>query len=132
MLRGEGRPRRRELRGEDGLAPAAPALGQDKGSASRHSLRGPRFKLIYDEESGALELYDLVADPGEQRNLAAAEPERAAALRAELRARLTAVRAGAAGRAPAVGGAAVLSPEDERQLREIGYLEAGTSASDLD
>lgn len=128
----QGRSLAALARGEEGLAPAAPALGQDKGSASRHSLRGPRFKLIHDEESGALELYDIKADPGEQRNLAAAEPERAAALRAELRARLVAVRAAAAGRAPAATGAPVLSPEDERQLREIGYLEAGTAASDLD
>jgi len=108
------------------------ALGQDKGRASRYALRGARFVLIHDAADGTLELYDRAADPGETQNLAEAEPERARALRAALAARLAEVRAGAAGRAPQRGGAAVLSPEDERQLREIGYLEAGAEPAELD
>jgi arylsulfatase A-like enzyme len=43
-------------------------------------------KLIYTPLRDRTELYDLRADPGEQHDLAAADPERAAAMRQELRA----------------------------------------------
>jgi arylsulfatase A-like enzyme len=101
----------------------APALAQDKGVPTRYALRGPRFKLVRDTASGAEELYDLAADPGERTNLAATETERASALRALLETRLAAVRAAAAARRPDPNPAPVLTPEDERQLREIGYLD---------
>ena len=45
--------------------------------------RGP-WKLIEFFDSGDAELYDIAHDPGEARDLAALEPERTAALRAEL------------------------------------------------
>ncbi|HEY0708618.1 MAG TPA: sulfatase-like hydrolase/transferase [Polyangia bacterium] len=41
-------------------------------------------KLISDDKKGLSELYDLRADPREQRNLADARPERVVALRAEI------------------------------------------------
>jgi hypothetical protein len=41
-------------------------------------------KLIYTLETGTRELYDLNADPGETRDLAAAEPARADALQRRL------------------------------------------------
>ena len=44
---------------------------------SRWAVAGPRYKLV------GRELYDLEADPGEQRDIAATEPEIAAALRQE-------------------------------------------------
>lgn len=44
------------------------------------------YKLVYTVQGDRAELYDLQADPLEQHDLAAAEPERTAALRAELRA----------------------------------------------
>lgn len=52
------------------------------------AMRNAKEKLIVGLPPGApqsVELYDLVADPGEKRNLAAAAPERVAALKAELR-----------------------------------------------
>jgi hypothetical protein len=49
-------------------------------------VRAGRHKLIEWYEDGRLELYDLEADPGERKDLAAGEPARAAALRDELHA----------------------------------------------
>ncbi|MBA4017519.1 MAG: sulfatase [Pirellula sp.] len=55
------------------------------------ALRQGRWKLIVDRKNGT-ELYDLVADPGESRNLASAEPERAAKLKALMQAAAAADR----------------------------------------
>ena len=49
-------------------------------------IREGPWKLIHDPPRGRTELYDLSRDPGEQRDLAAAEPERAARLRERLEA----------------------------------------------
>ena len=65
------------------------------------------------------ELYDLRGDPGESRNLAAAQPERAAALRAIL------------DRPPDVertGSAAAESAETRQRLRALGYVGASAPA----
>jgi len=50
------------------------------------AVRSGDWKLIEFFESGTSELYDLAADPGEQRNLAEKEPKRAAELLAKLHA----------------------------------------------
>jgi arylsulfatase A-like enzyme len=72
------------------------------------------FKLIASTK-GTLELYDLRNDPRELENLAEREPERLAALRALLPDR---------GRLKAPDGAPTeVSPEIERQLRSLGYVE---------
>ena len=47
-------------------------------------VREERWKYIFDLREGAEELYDLSLDPTEQRNLAAAQPERCARLRQRL------------------------------------------------
>ena len=47
-------------------------------------LREGRWKLVHQYATGADELYDLAADPGEARDLAAEHPGRARALRARL------------------------------------------------
>jgi len=52
-----------------------------------HAIRLGRHKLIV-SNAGRSALYDLEEDPGEQRDLAASEPEVAAALREKLAARL--------------------------------------------
>lgn len=58
----------------------------DHGSGHRPSaaIRRGSWKLIHRLDAATSELYDLKADPGEARDLAAEHPERAAALRAEL------------------------------------------------
>ena len=50
----------------------------------RFGLRQGRWKYIAAVESGRGQLFDLHADPGEQRDVAAAHPERAARYQAEL------------------------------------------------
>ena len=49
-------------------------------------IREGDWKLIEQYEDGSLELYNLAKDPGEQTDLAAAEPARVAALRGKLEA----------------------------------------------
>lgn len=49
------------------------------------SLRAGRWKLLEFFEDGRLELYDLESDPGEERDLAAEQPERVNQLHAEMR-----------------------------------------------
>jgi len=72
---------------------------------------------VIESSDGEHELYDLTVDPGELHDLVAEEPERAAALRAELAALL-------ASESPARLGAGGLIDltSDEATLRELGYL----------
>lgn len=83
-----------------------------------YSIRTPRHKLIRGR-GGRLELYDLVADPRERRNLAGARPELTAELAAELEAWRTA--------RPRLGddtaSATTLDPSTEERLRTLGYLD---------
>jgi choline-sulfatase len=71
------------------------------------------------------ELYDVRADPGETRDLAAAAPELAAELDRELEGRLS-------GAAP-VTPAGALGPEERARLASLGYVvpESGLSRPDL-
>jgi hypothetical protein len=48
------------------------------------AIHAGNHKLLEFFETGAVELYDLAQDPGETRDLAAAEPTRTAELRAQL------------------------------------------------
>ena len=76
---------------------------------------------------GGYALYDLAADPGERRDLAAERPERVAALAASLeqvRAESTARRERAAEGGPAAGGeGAAAEDETLEALRALGYVE---------
>jgi arylsulfatase A-like enzyme len=121
----EGRSLLPILRGEDRVARSA-VLDSTLYGRDKVALRTERHKLILDRDpraEDALELYDWVADPLEQRNLAAAEPDLAARLKAELEARLAAYAARAAELRP--GELQDLSPanqaEIERQLDALGY-----------
>jgi arylsulfatase A-like enzyme/Tfp pilus assembly protein PilF len=76
------------------------------------------FKLI---QGVRPELYDLAADPGEAKDLAAREPERVRRLQAMLQAALGAMApSGDAARAVA------LSAQQEERLRSLGYAGGGT------
>jgi arylsulfatase A-like enzyme len=78
------------------------------------SVRTERFKLIREMQSGITHLYDLDADPGEKRNVAASEAERVT----ELAQRIDAYLATRREPAPRVE----LSPEKVEQLRALGYV----------
>lgn len=56
----------------------------NQGGRPSGALRSGDWKLVEWFEDGRVELFDLAADPGEARDLAAARPEQAAALRKQL------------------------------------------------
>ncbi|TDJ70682.1 MAG: hypothetical protein E2O39_09705 [Planctomycetota bacterium] len=81
------------------------------------TVRTPTHRLVLDVESGEMQLFDLVSDPGEQRNLAADSPELAEKLRDRLALHL--VESTAAGTLESETGAV---PESlRRQLEALGY-----------
>lgn len=93
-------------------------------SAGTDALIRGNYKLIASENDSALELYDVVADPGERRNLAAEKPE---IVRAMLR-RTRQIRRHDEERRRATLRALgeVPAAEDEetlRQMKALGYLE---------
>ncbi len=119
-----GRSLATALRG--GAAPAEEASYAESllpllhyGWSDLRSLREGRWKYI---QAPRPELYDLREDPGEQRDLLAAQPARAEALRAALASRLEAEKATAAA-APA---ASSVPPDLLEKLGALGYLGAGT------
>jgi arylsulfatase A-like enzyme len=82
------------------------------------AIRRGDWKLILNVESGGLELFNVVADPGEQENLADSEPENAQRLRDDLLRFLAGVAA--------VGTDSPHVPLDEEtleRLRALGYVQ---------
>ncbi|MDH4198648.1 MAG: sulfatase-like hydrolase/transferase, partial [Candidatus Aminicenantes bacterium] len=77
-------------------------------------LVADRWKLIHAPQD---ELYDLAKDPGEERNLAAAEPRVASNLRTKLQMLL------ASGGAEAGPGPRTLSAAEQARLRSLGYVD---------
>lgn len=85
-------------------------------AAPTYDARAGRWKLILPAR-GPAELYDLVADPGENEDLAAVHPEEVERLRRMLRRHLAESRR--------LGGEVHSVPipeEDRRRLRSLGYL----------
>ena len=98
LLRGESTGAAQALR-ERPLYWHYPHYGNQGGEPSSIVRMGP-WKLIHYHEDGRDELYDLAADPGEQRDRAATQAERARAMRRRLDAWLASVDA----RAPSING----------------------------
>jgi choline-sulfatase len=125
-------PRGDGMRGRDLFAglPADAPLVIESSRGNQLSVRAGGWKLIrtlhdvsyapdFEREAGSVELYDLAADPGEQRNLAASEPQRRAALDGVLDAWIAA-HPPAGTRPPAAQDRPTDRADD---LRALGYVE---------
>jgi arylsulfatase A-like enzyme len=85
------------------------------------AMRRGRWKGIWNEESAALELYDLGSDALETHNLSAEEPEIAAQLSGDARAWLEECRASSRG--DGAISTEALDEETKESLRALGYME---------
>ncbi len=85
----------------------------------KKAILADRFKLIRDDETGTVEVYDLEGDPGERENLAPTRPELVDRLLPMLRSALEGAAEGAV-----EGGVRKLSEEEVKRLRSLGYLES--------
>ncbi|MBL8841179.1 MAG: sulfatase [Planctomycetes bacterium] len=85
----------------------------------KRALVQGRSKVIVDLVSGAVELFDLVDDPQERKNLATIEPERAAALQARLREVIEALAAAALPEGAPLDDAA--AAEHRKRIQASGY-----------
>jgi hypothetical protein len=79
-------------------------------------IQGP-WKYIRASEEKRFEVYDSVADPGEERNLADETPDRRATLDGQLETWL------AAHLPPADIAQPELSEQERRELRALGYVD---------
>jgi arylsulfatase A-like enzyme len=79
------------------------------------------YKLVYNVKLDQAELYNLQTDPGEQQDLAAAEPQRTAAMREELRAWTTEALQTWISLPQAGDQAGDVDEAIEDALRQIGY-----------
>ncbi|MCD4750226.1 MAG: sulfatase-like hydrolase/transferase, partial [Thermoanaerobaculales bacterium] len=103
---------------------ASVALGRDKKILDRFTIRTQRYTLVHRFADGRSEFYDRAEDPTELVDIAATSPDLVAELKEELK-RLVAVNAALAKTilAGEVDGQHVLSPQEQQQLRAIGYVE---------
>ena len=80
----------------------------------KRAVRTGRHKLYYDRMTGSEELYDLIADPGETRNILAANPEIAERLRKQLKEWMATDR----GKPVRIK----LNEKEKERLQALGYL----------
>jgi arylsulfatase A-like enzyme len=81
----------------------------------KYAVRAGRWKYIESRAEGTAELYDLVADPAEEKNLMPAMPAAAAGVPVRL--------AGWLRGAPVLPSAPPVASEDARKLRSLGYVQ---------
>jgi arylsulfatase A-like enzyme len=94
----------------------AAADHQDDRFDERHAVRRGSFKLHADRAMRETRLFDLDADPGEERDLSAERPD----VRRDLGAHLA--RYGELAR-PSASATGAISPEDRARLESLGYLQ---------
>ena len=104
----------RPLWQEPPAVPAERLVFAEAGPGDLRSVRSGRSKLVMQGLNGRTELYDLVDDPAETRNLAAERPELVAALEAEIAAFV------ASAREPQL--APELTDDEKEHLQALGYL----------
>jgi len=121
-----GLPPREGWQGRSWLSPAGGHIFSDsRGSypeerVNTEALVREGYKLIIDHGHGWTQLYDLAADPLEQRDLAGAMPERVAEMSAALAAH-RAANLELRGEAPAHETSSALDAELVERLRALGY-----------
>jgi arylsulfatase A-like enzyme len=101
----------RSLRPQVETGTQTPARLQTSAFAGWRAAVDGGHKLMVNEETGSLRLFDLALDPGETADLSASDRRTAAALRRAL-----------AAASPAPTAALEAARETERQLRALGYL----------
>ena len=92
----------------------------------RYSLRDEQYKYFYDTRTGEERLVDLVADPGEAKDLAAERPLRVAYYRQALHHWTMEL----ARRQHAAGEQAQISPDQCANLKSLGYVQGSCSSSE--
>jgi arylsulfatase A-like enzyme len=106
------------LAGADAGAGAGESFASGvKWSPEMHSLRAPGWKLIDDARAGSVEVFDLTADPTEQRNVASSRPDE----RARLEKTLDAHRRELASRPALAQEKGAVSDEMKKRLEALGY-----------
>jgi arylsulfatase A-like enzyme len=115
QMRGDGDGEASWVLTEVGFLP--PGAPRSVKRAFKKGIIGDRFKLIRDEETHTIELYDLESDPGETHNLADERPELRDRLLGALEDRLRRARVGA--QAPDLRH---LTDEEIETLRGLGYV----------
>jgi arylsulfatase A-like enzyme len=103
-----------------GLAPLEPQdLAPDEVFLTERffrTYRDGRFKSMWQRGQDEIVLFDLEADPGETKNVAADRPDIARAHRARIEALTQAL-------ATETGKDSTMSADDEERLRALGYIE---------
>ncbi len=104
-----------------GAGPGRPVFAEQLWGARQTLLRTDRMAWV--QKDTGIELYDVAADPHEQKNLAAERADVAAQGAKEIAAFRTACTKQAAALRTTDGRLPPLDPERERTLRALGYLE---------
>ena len=102
----------------DGAPGKAAILARTVWDRPRYALRDERFKLLYDTRTGEEQLFDIVADPGESRDTARADPLRAAYFLQALHQWILGL-----GRRGGEAEEAALTPEQRQNLCALGYIQ---------
>jgi arylsulfatase A-like enzyme len=117
----------RTLLPQIGGAPArAAVLSRTVWDRPIYGLRDDRFKFVYDTRTGAQTLYDLVADPGETRDVQSAQPLRTAYYAQTLHHWTARVARSAA---PTSEPTPNMTREQCENLKALGYLSPGTDCT---
>jgi arylsulfatase A-like enzyme len=94
-------------------------VSRSAGEESRYAVRMPRYKCVVDTRSGAEELFDLEADPGERADRGTLEPGRLLHCRQALHRLLLDQRRERA----SLARPPELTPQQLENLRALGYVE---------
>ena len=106
------------LRGADaGPGVGASFAGGVKWNPRMQSLRAPGWKLIEDGSASAVQVFDLTADPTEQKNVASSRPDE----RARLQKTLDGHRAALAAKPALAQEQGAVSDEMKKRLEALGY-----------